>query len=228
MEDTRTYISEITTDILDNYFPQIDRLSDLISPDPVRATRIIVNRIVRSIDKFEKYCPLTAVSRISPSGDGTYTFKDNYIDVVEGRESKSNLELIPRTIARVGGNSFGMFSNMSSTSNYWDYSAPTLKGYARGGSITIHAIYHYPIYINYTEDGYLNRESHIFGLDKKQKNMLFNMMELEFLKLIKGNAERVKLPLTVEFFNLDTDIENLKQQVEDDQIACAAAIIGWR
>ena len=228
MEDTRTYIHEITNDILDQYFPKIDKLSELISPDPLRATRIIVNRIVRTIDKFENYCPLTGMSRISPNNDGTYTFKDNYVDVVEGRESKDNLELIPKTIARVGGSAFGNFANMSSTSNYWDYSAPTLKGYARSGTINIYAVYHYPIYINYTEDGYLNRESHIFGLDKFQKNMLFNIMELEFLKLIKGNSERVKMPLSVEFFNLDTDIETLKQQIEDDQMASSSISIAWR
>lgn len=228
MEDTRIYIHEITQDILDNYFSQIDRLSDLITPDPIRATRIIVNRIVRTIDKFENYCPLTAESRVKTDSNGMHTFIDNYLDIVEGRESKDNLELIPKTIARVGGNSIATFTNLSSTANYWNYNAPTLRCYTKGSNVNIRALYHYPIYINYTEDGYLNKESHIFGLERKQKNMLFNIMELEFLKIIKGNSERVKLPLSVEFFNLDTDIQNLEKQVEEDQSACAAIIAAWK
>jgi len=227
MEDSRIFLSDITTDILDNYFPQIDTLSQLITPDPIRATRIIVNRIVRILDRFEKYCPLTAVSKVKVNGDGYYTFKNNYLDIVEGRESKENLELIPKTIARVGGNSFGTFTNLSSTANYWHYNAPTLKCYARGSTITVRAFYHYPIYVKYTKDGLLDQYSHIFGLDAKQKNMLYNIMELEFLKFIKGNAERVKLQIAVEFFNLDNDIQLLQQQVEEDEMACAAAALAW-
>lgn len=229
MEDTRTYIHEITNDILDNFFPQIDRLSDLINPDPLRATRIIVNRIVRTLDQFENYCPLTAVSQVITDSNGNYTFIDNYKDVVEGRESKENLELIPKTIARVGGSSFASMSNLSSIATYWDYNSTTLKSYTRNGKATVYALYHYPVYITYTEDGYLDKASHIFGLDAKQKNMLFNIMELEFLKLIKGNSERIKLPsLGIDFFNLQDDIQDLQKRVEEDQAASAAAIIAWR
>lgn len=227
MEDTRIYIHEITNDILDTYFPQVDTLSSLITPDPIRATRIIVNRIIRTLDMFENYCPLTATSWIKTDGDNCYTFKDNYIDIVEGRESKENLELIPKAIARIGGSALSGFSTMSVTSNYWDYHAPTLKC-ARSNNISVNALYHYPVYIRYTEDGYLDKCSHIFGLDAKQRNMLFNIMELEFLKMIKGYAERIKMSLSVEFFNLDTDIESAKQRVEEDQATCAAAIIAWR
>ena len=227
MENSRIYITDITEDILDNFFPQIDRLSELITPNPIRATRIIVNRIRRTIDKFENYCPLTASSRIHINGDGYHTFIDNYLDIVEGRESIDNLELIPKAIARVGGNHFATFTNMSSTANYWNYAAPTLKTYSRNGMVTVRALYHYPIYINYTEDGYLNKESHIFGLDGHQKNMLYNIMELEFLKFIKGNTERVKMPLGVDFFNLDNDIQDLQKQVEEDQAASSAGLIGW-
>ena len=227
MENSRIYFKEITQDILDNYFPQIDTLSELITPDPLRATRIIVNRIVRTIDKFENYCPLTAVSQVQTDGKGNYTFIDNYLDIVEGRESIDNLELVPMTISRIGGNGIATFTNMSSTANYWHFNRPTLNCYSRNCKVTIRALYHYPIYVNYTEDGYLNEESHIFGLDRRQKNMLFNIMELEFLKFIKGNLERVKLPLGVEFLNVDNDIQTLEKQVEEDQAACSAAIIAW-
>ena len=140
-----------------------------------------------------------------------------------------NLELVPKTIARVGGGGLGTFNgNMSCTANYWEYHAPTLRSYARGQKILISAVYHYPVYIRYTDTGLLSQDSHIFGLEEMQKGMLFNIMELKFLKFIKGNNERIKLPMSIDIMNLDTDIQDLDKKVEDDIGACSAATISWR
>ena len=57
--------------------------------------------------------------------------------------------------------------------------------------------------------------------------MLYNIMELEFLKFIKGNSERIKMPLGIDFFNLDNDIQDLQKQVEEDQASSSAGLIGW-
>lgn len=228
MEDTRIYITDICNDILDNYFPQIDSLGELFTPDSKRATRIIVNKITRIIDEFETYCPLIGQIQINIGNDGYYTFVDNYKDVVEGRVAKEDTELVPVTVAKVSGTTFAYTGRLASTANYWTYNRPTYKGYGRNCSQVLYCTFHYPIYVEYTEDGYLNKFSHIFGLDKENKSMLFNLMELRFLEAIKGNEGRIKLPTTVEFFNLDNDIQALEKMVEDDRVSSSSARIAWR
>lgn len=228
MEDTRTYITDITTDILDNYFTQVDTLGELLTPDPLRATRIIVNKVQRILDEFEKYCPMTAVCEIHTDGSGFYTFKDNYKEVVEGKVPATDLELIPTTVAKIGGQSVAYSYRLAMTANYWEYARPTLKMMTRKQNAIVSALYHYPIYIVYTEDGRLNKFSHIFGLERKHRQMLYNLMELRFLEMIRSNEQRIKLPTTIEFFNLDYDIQNLEKIVENDIMACQAASISWK
>lgn len=228
MEFNKVFITEICEDILDNYFPQIDSISQLISTDVKRSSRVIVNKIKRVLQNFEEYCPLTASQIINPQNNGYYEFKNNYKECLENNENWTNLELIPLTVVKVGGNSLYSSGGLAMTANYWKYDAPVLKLYTYSNQVQVDAMYHYPISIEFTEDGYLNRFSHIFGFDEKQKFMFFNLCELQFLEMIKSNENRIDFPSSIKFFNLDEDIQRLREMVDEDKAACASLKIGWR
>ena len=227
MEDTRIYIKEITDDILDNYFSSLDSLSSLFNIDPKRGSRILVNKLKRIFQEFEEYCPLTASSLVTPKG-GYYTFTNNYQQYLDGKINIEQLELIPLTIVKLSGGRHMYSGRLAATANYWRYEAPVLQTYSGDSTVQIDAIYHYPIVIDFTDDGYLNGASHIYGLDFKQRSMLFNLCELRLLEQVRGNENRIDFPTTVKFFNLDDDITVLREKVEQDKGSSSALRIGWR
>lgn len=228
MEDRRIYIKEITDDVLDNYFSSLDNLSSLLNSDSKRGSRILANKIKRIFQEFEEYCPLTASVIVQPDNNGYYEFHDNYKDLLDGKISVDQLELIPLTVAKVSGGNTLFAGRLAATSNYWKYSAPVLRTYSTNAKVLVDAIFHYPLVFSFTDDGYLNAASHIYGLDFKQRSMLFNLCELRILEMIRSNENRIDLPTTVKFFNLDEDITVLREKVEQDKVSCSALGIAWR
>lgn len=228
MEYNKVYITEICEDVLDNYFPQIDSLSQLLTTDAKRGSRIIVNKVKRILQSFEEYCPMSASQIINPDSKGYYEFTNNYAECLEGKKPWTDLELVPLTIAKLGGSRTNSIGRLAATANYWTYEAPVLHTFSGSSVVQIDAYYHYPIVINYTDDGYLNKYSHIFGFDEKTKFMFFNLCELQILEMIKGNENRVQFPTTIQFFNLDEDIQRLRELVDEDRAASASLKLGWR
>lgn len=218
MESEKTSIKELMNGIIDRHLPVVDNISSLLHPDPVKATKTIVSLLDRTLGNFCYYYPLVMITEKTISGP-EYTFHDNYKLYAEGKIPRDELELIPTAIGRLG------LGGWELTGNYWNYRPPLLQ--CSDGAYTIKAVYDYPMYLDYTEDGLLTERSHVFGLKRNEMNFFNNILDYTFLLSIKSRSELVALPMSVSFLNLDTIINDLKEQMDEDKQAAATLGFAW-
>ena len=155
MENKKTYVTELVSGILDRHLPIVDNLSSLLDPDPVKAARVIQRLLMKTIRQFSYYLPMTCDFRKVISGT-EYTFTDNYFLFAKGEITINELELIPDAIARIG---FGG-GNWEVTGNYYEYNRPVLR--VGDGDYFIRAVYEYPLYCEFDQNGLLTNTSHVF------------------------------------------------------------------
>lgn len=213
MELVKTPIKSLIQGILDRHLPIVDTISPLLDQDPVKATRSIVTLLSKALGNFSYYHPLMIESEKVITGP-SYTFHDNYEEYAKGHIPYEEMELIPEAIARVSLGGWTM------TANYWQYQPPVLQ--CADGEYTIRAVYDYPMFCEYTSDGLLTGNSHVFGLEKRKMNFFTNILDFTFLSSIKARSELVKLPFTVDFLNFDAVLADLREQMDEDKNASAA------
>ena len=220
MEDVKTYVKDLTEGILDRYIPIADNLSSLLDPDPVRATKVIVRLLKKAIRQFCYYLPLAWETEINMD-DTNYTFIDNYFLYARKEITFDQLQLIPDAIARLG-----LGSSWEITANFWRYDRPTLK--CSEGTYVMKAVYEYPLYCEYDQNGLLRPTSHIYGLSRDIMNQFENMLDYTFISNIKARSNIVKLPLNgAEFLNFDDVLQTLSTAIDEDKQAASTLGLAW-
>ncbi len=220
MEYSKTYIKDIARGCLERYLSLADSLSSLLDPDPAKATKVLVQLISRGLLRLAEYLPLTRTTYLDVYGDRTELF-DNYTESVEKDFPPESISLIPLAVADLG------LGGWSLTCNYWEYNRPILE--CSPGKYRMLGVYNYPMYIKYDEDGLITEDSHVFGLSSATETQNQNAIDLEILKGIQMRVNMVRLPMTVEFLNLDMVINELREIVEvDKQTAATLGVVGWR
>lgn len=220
MEETKTYIRDLTEGILDRYIPIADNLSCLLDPDPVRATKVIVRLLKKTIRQFCYYLPLAYESEITVQ-DSAYSFIDNYFLYAKDKITIDQLQLIPDAIARLG-----LGSSWEITANFWRYDRPTLR--CSEGEYVVKAVYEYPLFCEYDHNGLLTPNSHIFGLSRDIMNQFENMLDYTFISNIKARSTIVKLPLNgAEFLNFDDVLQTLSSSIDEDKASASTLGLAW-
>lgn len=219
MHANKMFIQDIVSGILDRHIPFVDTISPLLHHDPIKASDAIIRLLDKAINKLCRYLPMMRAEDITLEDD-KHTFTDNYFLYAKDEiTDPKKIELIPMSIASL---SSGIYSI---TSNYWTYDVPTL--YATPGTYHMKAVYKYPVYIERDSNGLIKANSHVFGISEDIKSQFNNIIDLTFLKSIESRANLVKLPVTVDYFNLQEILQELSAEVEEDVVTSASMACAW-
>lgn len=202
--------------------PFLGELYTLINRnDKHKAYRTIEAILRKSLLHFEVNFPLSISSFINIT-DNKYIFMDNFNGYIKGTVAEQNIELIPTVVHTVGGGP----TSYSISSNYWDYIPPMLC-VTSGGSTVVRYYAHYPVYIQYHDDGGFTDDSIIWGID--QVRYFEDQFDLDMLSAIKRFEDTVRFQgLSVDFINLDQSIQSLMQSVEENNSYSDALLDAWR
>lgn len=221
MDPNVIFIKDMIDGVLERHLPIADNISSLIHPNPEIATKSIIKLIKKTIYEFSKYRPMPRITTVELGDNNQYTFIDNYDSYAEGLISIDDLELVPSAIARCAAG-----VNWDLTANYWRYFKPTL--YGSQGAYMIKAIYEYPLYLKYDDNGLLLPESHIFGISDGDDLGAFNdHLDYTILMSIQRRSELVQLPQSIQFLNLNGIIQELAESIRVNTEASSALSIAW-
>jgi len=216
MNFIKIYLKDLVDNVMDKYLPFVENLSSMLSPDPVQGTKAILRLTKATLLEFESYLPMCRTFELSNSTD-SFVFYDNYEKWLSGEDEMLNQ--VPLTIVSVGK------GNWTLTSNYWKYRSNTL--YISPGNYTIKSFCNYPFYVKLDANSVPTIDTHIYGFDNASIQQFYNLYDLTMLRAIKSRAKAVSLPFTVDFFNLDEMIAELKDQVDSDKASAASLMYRW-
>jgi hypothetical protein len=217
MDGKKYYLNDLVEGLLDRRLPFADELFPLLHMDPERANRIFLRILRKSLDNYEQSFPLVLGKDLHITNNN-YTFIDNTSGVFSGNIDEDNIELVPTTVVKLSHGVAAM------TSNYWRYEKPIL--YAPSGDILCRYFTNHPINVKIGPDKKFTEDSYIWGI--QYPTIFENQFDFEMLKSIKSFSEQVQFSnIAVSYVNLDTTIQNLAEQVEQDTTSSSAPYEMW-
>lgn len=217
----KIYISELVNGFIARQLPFVTSLYDLLASSKEVAGESLIELIHKSLTEFEKSYVFIFEKEINIPTDGIYTFTDNYDDFVNGSIIEDQVELIPKVVHTIGGNSYAY------SSSYWEYKIPQLK--AGAGKMIVRGFYPFRLWYEMDAEGLPTSDSHIYGMDRVRKYPYYKtMFDYTILKSIQQRTNIVNLGSTIDILRLDSQILELKDQIEENASTSCDIYDAWR
>jgi len=211
------FMKDLAEGFITRRLPIANTLEELLHPDPIRASESLMRITNLALRRFQKFCRYKQESVIRLN-NGSYEYRDTYTEYYHGRPVE--LELIPVTIANVGGTFFKFVSA------YWEYRRPIF--YMGAGEQIIRAFCDWPFYRVKADDGKYTEDTHIYGMVQREQDWFTDVFDLEVLRALKSRTHLINLPFSMDFLSLDFDIQELTEVVSSHEAACTDFSWGWR
>lgn len=189
--EKETLISILYYDLGLDYFGS---LAEVISADPFSEFDFKFDTIIQqALKEFELHFPNRMETKISVPYNEEYIFTDNFQSYLNGNISEKHIELIPKSIIRIGN---------TISSDYWRYYPPKLK--ISSGMYKVIYLTYYPYY-NHT----------IYYIDKNNIRFII-LLEIRLIENILNTTKSVNTGISINFFeNLENYLQVLKEKYEN-------------